>query len=142
MNYKITGVVRLLMFAGKAAPSPNIASVLGPRGVNMMKFCSEFNDITKNYEEGILLRVLLKIKSNKSFEIVLKGISVSNMLRKEFSIDKGSNAPGKEIIKTIKRDDLLALARDKFDYMNCNNIESALNMICGTAHSMGIRVVN
>ena len=134
-------IIRLKIPAKKATPSPSIASVLGPRGVNMMKFCTEFNNLTKSYDEGIVLRVFLKINSNKTFDIILKGISVSDMLKSYLSFEKGSENPGKDFVKEVSVDSLSNLVKDKMQYLNCRDFNSALSMICGTARSMGLKVV-
>ncbi|ETO91186.1 MAG: ribosomal protein L11 [Candidatus Xenolissoclinum pacificiensis L6] len=146
---ELVSSVKLRIPAGKAGPAPNIASVLGQRGVNIMRFCKDCNEIVnaeiKNgapYSVGDEIGVKMFLYSDKSFDIKVNSVSTVSILKDAFSIQKGVANVGKEFVKTICKDDIVNLAQKKISYTNAKDIEGAVKMLIGTAKSIGIKVMD
>lgn len=135
--------IRLIVMAGKAAPSPAIGQALGPLGLNMMQFCKEFNDRTKNYVENIPLPVNLTALPNRTFKFELMTPPTTWFLKRCAGVQKGSAMPGRQIIGKITVKELYEIAKIKHQD-SCNQhttLEGMCRMIKGTAGTMGIEVV-
>lgn len=138
--------VRLLLNAGKVVPGPKIASVLGPRGVPMPKFCEAFNKLTaqsgRSYDVGDPVSVKVRVRKDKTFEVVVGGAPVSYMLKKAVQVAKGSATPGKGVgVAEVGVAVLRNIAERKFDELNACDIDAAIRTVSGTARSMGIKVI-
>ncbi len=139
-NKKITAVVKLQILGTKATPAPPVGSALGPRGVNLMKFCQEFNNITKG-KESKLLKVDVIVYQDKSFKIEEKGESSSTVLKKKCNLTSCSKTPGLNSVASINTSEILELVKEQISQMNTISESKALNMLKGSARSMGITVV-
>ena len=138
-NKPKTQLIKLQIEAGKATPAPPIGTVLGPTGINIGEFCSQFNAQTQG-TLGELVSVILRIKEDRSFDFVLKSPPASFLIRKAAGVPKGS---GKNLVKKageISESDVRAIAQKKMDDLNARSLESAQESIRGTARSMGIEV--
>jgi large subunit ribosomal protein L11 len=142
MAKQAVGRVKLRLLPGKATPAPPVGSTLGQRGINIMDFCKDFNARTKSMDPSLELQVKLVVFSDKSFKFVVKKPSAAKFILQTISLQKGSSEPGKKIVKTISRKDLLAIAEKKMSDLNCYDVEAALMMLIGTAKSIGIDVVD
>lgn len=132
--------LKLEIPAGKATPAPPLGPILGQNGINIGEFTKEFNDKTKD-QMGDVLPVIVYIFKDRSFKIEIKQPTVASLIKKKFGIQKGSGTPNKEKIKKIKREDLREIAERKMPDLNTKKIESAINIVAGTAASMGIDVI-
>jgi large subunit ribosomal protein L11 len=141
----IVAKINLLMEAGKAVPGPKIASVLGPRGIPVPKFCEAFNKVTSlasdNYKLGDPVTVRICIKDDRSYDFIISGPSVAYLLKQAAKLAKGSSNPGKELVAKLPMSDIIKIARCKMFDMKVDNEDSAVKMIIGTARSMGIEVI-
>ncbi|QKX02461.1 uL11 family ribosomal protein [Wolbachia endosymbiont of Dirofilaria (Dirofilaria) immitis] len=141
----IIAKINLLIEAGKAVPSPKIASVLGPRGISVPKFCEAFNKVTStanaNYKVGDLVTVRISIKDDRSHNFIISGPPVAYLLKQEAKLNKGSREPGKELVVKLAMSAIIKIARHKMVDMKVDNENSAVKMIIGTAKSMGIEVI-
>mgnify|MGYP001547953456 CR=1 FL=1 len=137
-------VVKTVKFqapAGAANPSPPIGPILGQAGVNIMEFCNQFNDKTKDFERNAPIPVTLYVYSDRSFDFTLKSPPASYMILKALKIKKGSGTPSNEVIARISQKQLTEVAEAKMNDLNANDIEAAKKIIAGSARSMGIEVV-
>ena len=139
MAQKVTGIVKLQIPAGKATPAPPVGPALGQHGVNIGQFTKDFNERTKN-DEGMMIPVVITVYADRSFTFVTKTPPVANLLRKACNIEKGSGVPNKNKVATISKDDVRKIAEQKMSDLNAGSIEAAMNMVAGTARSMGITV--
>jgi len=140
MAKKITAYVKLQIEAGKATPAPPVGPALGQHGLNMMGFCKEFNERTKN-EPGMIIPVVVTVYADKSFSFITKTPPAAVLLKKACKIEKASGAPAKGVkVATISKAEVQKIAELKMPDLNAANIESAISMISGTARSMGIVV--
>lgn len=140
MAKKISGYIKLQVPAGQANPSPPVGPALGQKGVNIMEFCKAFNAATGQMEKGMPIPVTITVFVDKSFEFVTKSPPASYLIRKAANLNKGSQEPGKKVVARINRSKLYAIAEMKIKDMNADDIEAAVDMLVGTARSMGIDV--
>ena len=133
-------IIKLQVKAGSANPAPPIGPALGQHGVNIMEFCKQFNDTTKDMEKGMPLPVVISVAPNKSFTFEIKTPPASYLIAKLLNIQSGSKAPGRDNLSvTINREQAKKVAEMKMKDLNTDNVESAINSILGTARSMGIK---
>lgn len=141
MAKKIVGYVKLQIPAGKATPAPPVGPALGQHGVNIMGFCKEFNERTKN-EVGLIIPVVITIFADRSFTFITKTPPATVLLKKACKIEKGSGVPNKDKVAKIQKEDIRKIAEMKMDDLNAGSIEAAEKMIIGTAKSMGIVIID
>lgn len=136
---KIDGYIKLLVEAGKANPSPPVGPALGQRGVNIMEFCKAFNAKTQKME-GVL-PVVVTVYADKSFSFEVKSPPVSYLLKKMAKVQKGSGEAPKKKVGRVTRAQVEEIAKTKMPDLNTDNLDAAMNIVSGTARSMGIEVV-
>jgi len=140
MAKKIVNILKLQIPAGGANPSPPVGPALGQVGVNIMDFCNAFNNETKDAEKGVPLPVVINVYEDKSFDFVIKTPPAAVLIRKALGIDKGSGEPNREKVGKLTRNQLEEIAKTKEPDLNANDIDAAVNIIAGTAKSMGVEV--
>jgi large subunit ribosomal protein L11 len=141
MAKKVTGFVKLQIPAGQATPAPPVGTALGPQGINIMAFVKEFNSRTQN-QPGMILPVEVTIFSDKSFTFILKTPPAAVLLKKEAGIEKGSGQPNRNKVGKVTKAQVRKIAEIKMPDLNCDTIESAMQMVAGAARSMGLEVVD
>ena len=139
MAAKVTGMIKLQIPAGKATPAPPVGPALGQHGVNIGAFTKEFNERTKN-DVGMMIPVVITVYADRSFTFITKTPPIPNLLRKACSIEKGSGVPNKDKVASISKDEIRKIAEMKMPDMNAGSVEAAMNMVAGTARSMGITI--
>ena len=132
--------IKLQVTGGQANPAPPIGPALGQHGLNIMEFCKQFNERTKD-RPGTVLPVVISVFKDKSFTFILKSPPVANTIKKVAGLAKASPEPGRNIIGKITKAEVLEIARQKMQDFNTRKIESAVRIVEGTARSMGIEVV-
>lgn len=140
MAKPIKQVIKLQIEAGKATPAPPIGTVLGPAGINIGDFCSQFNDQSKE-RSGEILPVVLTIYEDRTFSFIMKTPPASFLLRKAAGVDKGS---GSNVVKKagkVTESAVREIAERKMEDLNARDVEAAMEIVRGTARSMGIEVV-
>lgn len=140
MAKKIDGYIKLQIPAGAANPSPPVGPALGQKGVNIMDFCKAFNAATQNMQKGMPIPVTITVFADRSFEFVTKSPPASYLIQKAANLNKGSTEPGKRVVGRISRGKLREIAEMKMQDMNANDLDAAVEMLVGTARSMGIEV--
>jgi large subunit ribosomal protein L11 len=141
MAKKITGYIKLQVPAGKANPSPPIGPALGQRGLNIMQFVKEFNAATQGMEPGMPVPVVITAFGDRTFSFVTKTPPVSYFLKKAAGVTKGSTTTGRGAVAgkvTIAQCREIAAAKMKD--LNAHDIDGAVQMIIGSARSMGLEV--
>jgi large subunit ribosomal protein L11 len=139
MAKKVTSQVKLQIPAGQATPSPPVGPALGQAGVNIMDFCKAFNAGTQG-QEGMIIPVVISVYEDKSFTFITKSPPASILLKRAAGIAKGSGNPSKENVGTVTREQVKEIAEIKKADLNAFNVEAAMKIIEGSAHSMGITV--
>jgi large subunit ribosomal protein L11 len=139
MAKEVKGLIKLQIDAGKANPSPPVGPALGQHGVNIMEFCTAFNDKTKE-QMGTPIPVEITVYNDRSFTFITKTPPASYYLIKAAGVKKGASAIGTEIVGSVTDAQVKEIAEAKMQDLNANDIEAAMQMIKGTARSMGIEV--
>nr|WCH56205.1 ribosomal protein L11 [Calliblepharis sp.] len=139
MAKKVIGLVKLALLAGKATPAPPVGPALGQHGANIVMFCKEYNAKTAD-KVGLIIPAEISIYEDRSFSFILKTPPASILLAKAAGISKGSRKPNLDIVGVISRNQLKLIAEIKLQDLNTNNIEQAMQIIMGTAKSMGIQI--
>lgn len=137
---KVVAVVKLQLNAGKANPAPPVGPALGQHGVNIMGFCKEYNAQTSS-QVGTIIPVEISIYEDRSFTFVLKTPPASVLIRKTLGLDKGSAVPNKTKVGKLSQQQLKDIAEMKMKDLNATSLEGAMQMIAGTARSMGVEVI-
>lgn len=141
MAKKIDGYIKLNIPAGAANPSPPVGPALGQRGVNIMEFCKAFNASTDSLEKNMPIPVVITVFSDKSFSFVTKTPPVSFYLKKAAGKEKGSSEPGRSVGGSVRIAQVKEIAENKMKDLNAANIDGAIEMVKGSARSMGIEVL-
>lgn len=142
---KITGYIKLQLPAGKANPSPPVGPALGQHGVNIMQFCKDFNARSAPLGETII-PVVITVYADRTFSFVMKSPPASVLIKKACGLPStkkpgsGSKTPNKNKVGTLSWDQVMAIAKEKFNDMNASTLETAAKSIAGTARSMGVDV--
>lgn len=131
--------IKLQIPGGKATPAPPVGTVLGPAGVNIGQFVSQFNEATKD-KQGVIIPVDLSVYDDRTFTFVLKVSPASRLILKALGIEKGSGKTPTQKAGTLTRAQVKAIAAEKMPDMNAGSPEAAERLVEGTARSMGIDV--
>jgi large subunit ribosomal protein L11 len=141
MAKKIIGYVKLQVPAGKANPSPPIGPALGQRGLNIMEFCKAFNAATQGLEPGMPIPTVITAFADRTFSFVTKTPPASYFLKKAAGLEKGGQTPGRATIGRVTMAQVREIAEQKMVDLNANDVDAAVQMIRGSAASMGLEVV-
>ncbi|MCQ2552789.1 MAG: 50S ribosomal protein L11 [Clostridia bacterium] len=139
MAKKIDGFIKLQIPAGAANPAPPVGPALGQKGVNIMDFCKQFNAKTAD-QQGMIIPVVITVYADKSFTFICKTPPAPVLIKKAAGIQKASGEPNKKKVATITTAQAREIAEKKMPDLNAANIDTATEMIKGTARSMGIIV--
>lgn len=139
MAKKIDGYIKLQIPAGQANPAPPVGPALGQRGINIMQFCKDFNDKTKD-KPGMVIPVVITVYQDKSFDFITKTPPASDLIRKACKIKSGSGEPNKRKVGTLTQAQVEEIAKIKMPDLNSATIETAKRVVAGTARSMGVEV--
>ena len=135
-------IIKLLVEGGSMAPGPALSQKLGPLGMNMGQIIQKVNDATKNFK-GLKVPVELDIDAaTKEFEVNVFSPPVSELLKKELGVVKGSGAQGKMQVANASIEQVISVAKTKFQNMLCNDLKSAVKSIVGTCGTLGILIEN
>ncbi|TVR69613.1 MAG: 50S ribosomal protein L11 [Spirochaetaceae bacterium] len=137
---KVVTQIKLQVPAGKATPAPPVGPALGPHGVSAPQFVQQFNDVTKNYEPGLTIPVVITVYADRSFSFITKTPPAAVLIRRSIGLDKGSAEPNKVKVGKITRAQLEEIANTKMKDLNANDLDAAVKIIAGTARSMGVTV--
>lgn len=141
MPKKVVSQIKLYVTAGGANPAPPVGPALGQQGVNIMQFCKQFNEATKD-KEGLILPVVISVYEDRSFTYIIKSPPTSVLLKRKANLAKASGTAGKETIAEVTPKDVEEIAKAKMKDINASSLEKAVKIIEGTAKSMGIAVRN
>ncbi len=139
MAKKIIANIKLQVQAGKATPAPPVGSALGPHGLNIMDFCKAFNAKTAK-QEGLIIPVVVTVYSDRTYSFVTKTPPAAVLLKKAANIAKGSGEPNKTKVGKVTLKQVREIAQLKMPDLNASTPDAAVNIILGTARSMGLEV--
>ena len=148
MAKKVVGQLKLQIKAGQANPSPPVGPALGQRGINIMEFCKAFNAKTQEMEQGAPIPVVITYYADKSFSFETKTSPASFYLKKAAGLKpvgkrnrpRGSEKPGRDVAGTVTVAQVREIAEAKMKDLSANDVEAAMQIILGSARSIGIEV--
>ena len=133
--------IKLQIPAGAANPAPPVGPALGQHGVNIMDFCKQFNEKTKKLEHGVRIPVVITVFEDRTFTFITKMPPMSVLIQKAAGIPKGSGAPNKDKVGKITLKQVEEVAKQKLPDLNTKDVKQAMEMVKGTARSMGVDVI-
>ena len=139
MAKKVRAIVKIQINAGKATPAPPVGPALGSHGINIMQFVKEYNEKTADMV-GMVIPAEITIYEDRSFTFVTKTPPAADMLKKAAGVPGGSGTPNKAKVGAVTVAQVREIARTKMKDLNAYDEEAAINMIEGTARSMGIEI--
>ena len=139
MAKRVRAVLTLQLEAGKASPAPPVGPALGQHGVGIMEFVKSYNERTAS-NPGELIPAQITVYEDRSFTFELRTPPASDLIRRAAGLEKGASEPRREVAGSISSDQVRAIAEQKMQDLNANDIEAAMKMVAGTARSMGVEV--
>ena len=139
MAKKVIGQVKLQIAAGKATPAPPVGTALGPHGVNIMDFCKAFNAKTAT-QEGLIIPAVVTVYADRSYSFITKTPPAAVLLKRAANIAKGSGQPNRTKVGRVTRAQVEDIAKTKMPDLNASSLDAAVEIVAGTARSMGIEV--
>ena len=139
MAKKVKAVIKLYCPAGAANPAPPVGPALGQHGLNIMEFCKQFNAKSQG-QDGMTLPVVITAYEDRTFTFIIKTPPCSILLKKACGVAKASGVPNKEKVGKVTLDQVREIANMKLKDLNTTDINKAINIVKGTARSMGIEV--
>lgn len=136
---KIKTIVKLQIPAGKANPAPPVGTALGPHGLNLQDFCTQFNARTKPMGD-MIIPAEVTVYEDRTFSFITKTPPASNLITKALGIPKGSGVPNKQKVGKLTQAQLREIATTKMPDLNANDVEAGMRIIAGTARNMGVEV--
>lgn len=136
---KVSGFIKLQIPAGGANPAPPVGPALGAQGVNIMQFCQAFNAETQD-KAGTIIPVEITVYEDKTFSFITKTPPAAILIKEKLNLDSGSGIPQLQKVGTLTEDQLREIAETKMPDLNANTVEAAMEIIAGTARSMGVTI--
>ena len=140
MAKQVMTSIKLQIPAGQANPAPPVGPALGQHGLNIMDFCKLFNDRTKD-QMGMIIPVVITVFADRTFTFITKTPPAAILLKKAAGIPKGSGEPNINKVGTVTMAQVKEIAELKAPDLNSHDVEAAMQMVMGTARSMGLEVV-
>jgi len=140
MAKKVAGTMKLQVKAGQANPSPPVGPALGQRGLNIMEFCKAFNAKTQELEPGAPCPTVITYYVDKSFTMEIKTPPASYLLKKAAKVKSGASNPARDVVGSVTSKQVREIAEIKMKDLSANDVEAAMQIIAGSARSMGIEV--
>jgi large subunit ribosomal protein L11 len=141
MAKKVKAQLKLQVPAGKAAPSQQLGTALGPQGVNIMEFCKQFNARTNKDPEGMVTPVIITVYSDRTFTFVTKTPPAAELIKRAAGIVKGSAEPNRNKVGKVTKRQIEDIAKMKLQDLNTTALDAAVRTVLGTARNMGVEVV-
>lgn len=139
MAKKVLTQIKLQIQGGAANPAPPVGPALGQHGVNIQGFCKEFNDKTQD-RKGEVVPVIITVYADRSFSFIMKIAPMSELIKKEAKIAKGSSKPLQEKVGKLTKAQVKTIAEKKMPDLNVNSVEAAMRLVEGTARQMGVTI--
>jgi large subunit ribosomal protein L11 len=138
---KVVGKIGLALPAGKATPAPPVGPALGPYSLNIMDFCKQYNERTAS-QPGMIIPVEITVFDDRTFTFITKTPPASFLIKRALGIESGSKEPNRTKVGKLSQAQLREIATTKMPDLNANDIDMAMNIIAGTARSMGVEVAS
>ena len=139
MAKKVVGQIKLQLPGGQATPAPPVGPALGQHGLNIMDFCKAFNARTQG-QQGVIIPTIITVYADRTYSFITKTPPASFLLRKAAGLDKGSGEPNRVKVGKVSMTQVEEIAKTKMPDLNADTLEAAVQIILGTARSMGVEV--
>jgi len=136
---KVLTQIKLNLSAGEATPAPPVGPALGQHGLNIMDFVKAYNDKTAD-KKGQVIPVVITVYEDRSFTFITKLPPVSELIKKELNLEKGSQTTGRDTVGTLTPAQVNKIAESKLPDLNCQDLKAGQKIVAGTARSMGVKV--
>jgi large subunit ribosomal protein L11 len=133
--------IKLQIPAGAANPAPPVGPALGQHGVNIMDFCKQFNEKTRKLEQGVPIPVVITVFEDRTFTFITKMPPMSALIKKAAGLAKGSGTPNKDKVGKMTLKQVEEVAKTKLPDLNTKDVKRAMEMVKGTARSMGVDII-
>jgi large subunit ribosomal protein L11 len=141
MAKKVIGEIKLQLPGGQATPAPPVGPALGQHGLNIMDFCKAFNARTQK-QAGIIIPVIITVYADRTYSFITKTPPASFLLKQAAGVPKGSGVPNQDKVGTVTMNQVEEIAKTKLEDLNAASLDGAMQIILGTARSMGIEVAD
>jgi len=139
MAKKVKTQIKLNLPAGEATPAPPVGPALGQHGVPIMDFIKEYNARTAK-QKGQVIPAVITVYDDRSFTFITKLPPVAALIKKKIGIQKGSGKPNTEKAGKLTKVQVEEIAKEKMPDLNAGSLEAAVNIVKGTARSMGVDI--
>ena len=139
MAKKIKTIVKLNIAAGEATAAPPVGTALGPHGLPIMDFVKSFNEKTAE-QKGNILPVVISVYEDRTFSFITKKPPVAEAIKKTLGLEKGSGVPHRDKVGKLSKEQVRQIAQNKMEDLNASSLDAAMNIVAGTARSMGVDV--
>ena len=136
---KVKTIIKLNLPAGEATPAPPVGPALGQHGLPIMDFIKAYNEKTAD-KKGQIIPVVITVYEDRTFSFITKLPPVSEFIKKELNLEKGSSRAGREEVGMLTAAQVEKIAKEKMADLNTENLEAAKKIVEGTAKSMGVRI--
>lgn len=140
MPKKIKTIIKLNIPAGEATPAPPIGPALGQHGLPIMDFVKQYNEKTAKLK-GQIIPAVITVYEDRTFTFITKLAPVANLIKKKLNLDKGAKSPGRETTASLTGSQVAEIAKEKMADLNTKDLEAAVNIVKGTAKSMGVKII-
>lgn len=135
-------IIKLLAEGGAMKPGPALSQKLGPAGIPINQVIQKINEATEDFD-GLKVPVELNIDlKTKKFEVKIFSPPVSELLKKELGLTKGSGEQIKTKIANASIEQIISVAKTKMQNLLCKDLKSAVKVVVGTCVSLGVLVEN
>jgi len=139
---QIKTFIKLQIPAGAANPAPPVGPALGQHGVNIMDFCKQFNEKTRKLEQGVPIPVVITVFEDRTFTFITKMPPMAALIKKAAGLAKGSGVPNKDKVGKMNLKQVEEVAKIKLPDLNTKDVKQAMEMVKGTARSMGVDIID
>ena len=139
MAKKAVKVIKAQARGGQANPAPPLGPVLGQAGIDINAFCTQFNEKTAD-KMGQVVPLVITVYDDRSFDFIMKQPPAAAMIIEKAKLKKGSGEPNKNKVGKLTKAQLKEIAEAKMPDLNAIDVEGAMEIIAGTARSMGVTV--
>jgi large subunit ribosomal protein L11 len=135
-------IIKLLAEGGAMKPGPALSQKLGPAGIPINQVIQKINEATEDFH-GLKVPVELDVNvKTKKFEVKIFSPPVSELLKKELGVAKGSGLQLKNQIANASIEQIISVAKTKMQNLLCKDLKSAVKVVIGTCVSLGVLVEN
>ncbi|KAI2606823.1 ribosomal protein L11 [Hypoxylon fragiforme] len=146
----VSQMVKIIVPAGKATPSPPVGPALGSKGVKSMDFCKEFNARTEHIIQGTPMPTRVTVRPDRTFHFDVRTPHTSWLLRNAADLPlskkgkrKGASKPGHEIVGTVTLKHVYEIAKIKQSELRLSglSLEGLCKSVIYQARSIGLAII-